>query len=185
VKEIFFITSNEGKLVEIQQKVKQYDIKIIQKNLGYPEIQVDTLEEVAAYGVSFIQKNFSKPFIVEDAGIFINALNGFPGVFSKYVYYSIGLQGILTLMNNETNRNAVFQSVYAYAEPKSEPVFFKGECHGKITHEIKGTKGFGYDPIFIADDTSKTFAEMSIEEKNKFSHRGKALDKLIGFLSNI
>jgi XTP/dITP diphosphohydrolase len=182
MKEIFFITSNEGKLGEIQQKVKQHNIKIIQKNLGYPEIQVDTLEEVVEYGASFIQKKFSKPFILEDAGIFINALNGFPGVFSKYVYYTIGLQGILTLMNNKKNRNAVFQSVYAYAEPKSDPVFFKGECHGKITHEIKGKKGFGYDPIFMADHSSKTFAEMNIEEKNKYSHRGKAVDKLIKFL---
>lgn len=182
MKEIFFITSNKGKLSEIQHKVKPYTISIIQHNLGYPEIQADTLEEVAAYGVDYIQKLFFKPFILEDAGIFISALQGFPGVFSKYVYYSIGLKGILTLMKNVDSREAVFQSVYAYAEPNSDPVFFKGECHGHISYEMIGTQGFGYDPIFIADTSSKTFAEMSIEEKNKYSHRGKALDKLIEFL---
>ena len=182
MKTMYFITGNKGKFLELQEKVKTLDIKIIQKDLGYPEIQADSLEEVAGYGVEYIQRSFSHPFVIEDAGIFIDALDGFPGVYSKYVFYSIGLKEILKLMNNKRNRKAVFQSIYAYAEQNKKPLFFKGECIGSITTEERGTGGFGYDPIFIPKGETKTFAEMTIEEKNSYSHRGKAIEKLIKYL---
>ena len=89
---------------------------------------------------------------------------------------------ILNLLKNVEDRSAVFRSVYAYAEPKFEPMLFNGECTGIISSESRGTGGFGYDPIFIPTDESKTFAEMKIGEKNRISHRGKALDKLVEFL---
>ncbi len=184
MKQLYFITGNMGKLAEIQERVKTLDIKVIQKDLGYPEIQVETLEEVAEYGIKHIQKHLNEPFILEDAGLFIDDLDGFPGVYSKYVFYTIGLKGILKLMENMTKRSAVFRSVYAYAEPNSKPTLFVGECKGTITIKERGTGGFGYDPIFIPDCESKTFAEMSREEKNRYSHRGKALDKLFDFLKN-
>ena len=91
MKQLYFITSNKGKLAEIQHRAKPFNITVIQQDLGYPEIQADSLEEVAEYGVNHIQQRFNKPFIVEDAGIFIDDLDGFPGVYSKYVYYTIGL----------------------------------------------------------------------------------------------
>lgn len=182
MKQLYFITGNIGKLAEIQERVKTLDIKVIQKDLGYPEIQVETLEDVAEYGVKHIQKQFNEPFILEDAGLFIDDLDGFPGVYSKYVFYTIGLKGILKLMENTTKRSALFRSVYAYAEPNSKPILFVGECKGTITIKERGTGGFGYDPLFIPDGESKTFAEMSREEKNRYSHRGKAVDKLFDFL---
>jgi len=183
MKQLYFITGNMGKLAEIQERVKTLDIKVIQKDLGYPEIQAETLEEVARYGVEHIRKQFSHPFILEDAGLFIDSLEGFPGVYSKYVFYSIGLKGILKLMGEIENRDAVFRSVYAYAEPDTKPVLFLGGCKGTITNKEKGTSGFGYDPIFIPDGELKTFAEMSTEEKNRYSHRGNALDKLLIFFT--
>jgi len=182
MRQLYFITGNEGKLKEIQQKVKPLDITIIQKDLGYPEIQADSLEEVAEYGVTHIQQRCNEPFILEDAGLFIDGLKGFPGVYSKYVYYTIGLDGILKLMRTMTKRSAVFRSVYAYAEPDTPPTIFVGECKGTIAQKQLGTKGFGYDPIFIPDYEEKTFGQMDTEEKNIHSHRGKSVDKLLSFL---
>ncbi len=182
MKKLYFITGNKGKLTEIQERVKTLDIKVIQKDLGYPELQAEALEEVAEYGANHIQKQFNESFILEDAGLFIDDLDGFPGVYSKYVFYTIGLTGILKLMENKKIRSAVFRSVYAYAQPNSKPILFIGECKGTIATKEKGTGGFGYDPLFIPDGKSLTFAEMTTEEKNRYSHRGKALDKLFDFL---
>jgi len=183
VKEIYFITGNKGKILEAKQKFSKVNIKIIQKNIGYPELQTDSLKKVAEFGIDDLRKRFDKAFIIEDAGLFIDSLNGFPGVFSAYVFQTIGCEGILQLLKNieKNNRAAVFKSVYAYFKPGKKPLFFTGECHGHISDKIIGGNGFGYDPIFIPNDSDKTFAEMKTDEKNKYSHRGKSLDKLISF----
>ena len=182
MKTIYFITGNKGKFSEVKEKLKRLDVAVIQENLGYPEVQGDSLEEVAGCGVEHIKKRFLPPFIIEDAGLFVDALDGFPGVYSKYVFFTIGCKGILKLLEDKKRRTAVFRSVYAYSEPNNKPLFFIGECQGIITTKERGEGGFGYDPIFIPDGETKTFAEMGTEEKNTFSHRGKALDKLIDFL---
>lgn len=182
MKQLYFITSNKGKLVEAVEKLQPVGYSLLQNNLGYPEIQADSLEEVVTSGVLDIQERFDKPFIIEDAGLFIEALQGFPGVYSKYVFFTIGLHGILRLMEGQGNRKAVFRSVYAYKEPESEPVIIIGECAGTITNKPKGYHGFGYDPIFIPENGSKTFGEMTVEEKNRYSHRANALEKLISVL---
>ena len=184
MKTIYFITGNAGKFSEIKENLKSFDIEIIQKDIGYPEIQVDTLEDVAEFGVKYIQKRFSHPFILEDAGLFIDVLEGFPGVYSKYVFYTIGCKGVLKLLEDvdSDKRTAVFRSVYAFSEPNRTHRFFTGECFGRIGVAEKGTGGFGYDPIFIPDGETKTFAQMSIGKKNTYSHRGKAIEKFINFL---
>jgi len=179
---IYFITGNKGKFSEVKEKLQPLDIELIQKDIGYPEIQTDSLEEVVRYGVKHIKERFHSPFIIEDAGLFIDALKGFPGVFSKDVFYTIGCKGILKLLESVKERSAVFRSVYAFSESGEESILFKGESHGKIANVERGKGGFGYDPIFIPDGKTKTFAEMDIREKNSVSHRGKALDKLIDFL---
>ena len=184
MKTIYFITGNKGKVEEAKQKFSTVGINVVQKNLGYPEIQTEALEDVARFGVEHVQKKFTQPFILEDAGLFIDALDGFPGVYSSYVFYTVGLKGILKLLGDipETKRRAMFRSVFAYREPSQKPKLFIGECQGKLAFEEKGTNGFGYDPIFIPDGDTRTFAQMKTEEKNSFSHRGKSLDKLIDFL---
>jgi len=184
MKRLYFITGNSGKLQELQNKLKHLQIEIVQHNIGYPEPQVDTLEEVARFGVDHIQKQgIDHPFILEDAGLFIKNLNDFPGVYSKYVFLTIGLDGILQLMKDKKDRKAEFQSVIAYAKPTGDPVIFKGICKGTLSYEQKGSNGFGYDPIFIAQDKKFTFAEMKTEEKNSLSHRGNAVEKLVEFLA--
>jgi len=182
MKQIYFITSNGGKVAEAKEKFSKISVEVVQKDLGYPEIQAINLEDVALYGAQHVLKNFNRPFILEDAGIFIDSLDGFPGVFSAYVYHTIGCNGILKLMEKTEKRDAVFKSVYAYGEPGKKPRFFAGECRGKISNDQRGNNGFGYDPIFIADGEKRTFAEMKTAEKSSFSHRGKALEKLIEFI---
>ena len=187
MKTIFFITSNKGKILEAKTKFSDIDVKIIQKDLGYPEIQADSLEEVALFGAKHVQKHFDKPFILEDAGLFIDALNGFPGVYSAYVYHTIGCKGILKLMEKFKGdmRKAVFRSVFSFGASNEKPLLFVGECNGSISIEEHGEHGFGYDPIFIPQGETRTFAQMETEEKNRYSHRSRALDKLIDFFKNL
>jgi XTP/dITP diphosphohydrolase len=178
MKKIFFITGNKGKVQEATRKLLPLGYTVMQKDLGYPEVQADTLEEVAVWGASHVQQRFDGCFIIEDAGLFIDALQGFPGVYSKYVFLTIGLEGILRLLEKVENRKAVFKSVYAYCEPGKKPLIVPGECEGTISTKKQGNHGFGYDPIFLPVGAEKTFGEMTVEEKNLHSHRGKALEKL-------
>ena len=118
---------------------------------------------------------------MEDAGLFIDALSSFPGPYAAYVYKTIHNSGILRLMENATDRHARFQSVIAYCdETLCEPECFDGESSGEITRtesKPQGKSAFGFDPIFQPVGSSKTFAEMTIEEKNGFSHRAIAIRK--------
>jgi XTP/dITP diphosphohydrolase len=120
-----------------------------------------------------------RPVLVEDAGIVIDALDGFPGPYSSFVFDTIGNKGILKLLNGKKNRQAKFVSVMAYCDKKLQPKIFEGIVTGKISTKIVG-KGWGYDPIFIPysnhNNTSKeTYAISS--NKNKTSHRYKSLQK--------
>jgi XTP/dITP diphosphohydrolase len=117
---------------------------------------------------------------VEDAGLFIDALDGFPGPYAAYVYKTIHNSGILKLMKNLPDRKAKFQSVIAYCDEQTvcDPTCFEGEVKGEITpieRKEQGKSGFGFDPIFQPDGSKKTFAEMTIDEKNGCSHRAKAI----------
>lgn len=174
---IYFVTSNKGKFVEAEAIFGD----LVQKNIGYTEIQADTLEEVAAYGMKEVATRLQGPVMLEDAGLFIDALKGFPGVYSAYVQKTIGNQGILRLMEGAADRKAHFRSVVAYIEPGIEPVMFAGEVHGQIGYEARGTKGFGYDPIFYIGE--KSLGEMEIPEKNKISHRAASMKALKNWLN--
>ena len=183
MKDLYFITSNKGKYKEVANKLIEADFNVIQKNLGYPEVQANSLEDVVIFGVSYILEKFNKPFIIEDAGIFIKNLNDFPGVYSADVFYKIGCKGILKLLENiEKDRNACFKSVIAYVNSDKQIHIFSGECFGDIGFEEVGSNGFGYDPIFIPKGDTRTFAEMTVDEKNLFSHRGNSLDRLLEFI---
>jgi XTP/dITP diphosphohydrolase len=175
---IYFVTSNKGKYAEAQALFDD----IVQRDIGYTEIQADTLEEVALYGMKEVAARLDGPVMLEDAGLFVQALRGFPGVYSAYVQKTIGNAGILRLMEALENRSAYFKSVVAYAEPGMETVMFSGEVHGHIGFEARGNKGFGYDPIFYADDMS--LAEMDLEKKNQISHRAESMRALKKWLQS-
>lgn len=174
---IYFVTGNKGKFIEAHGIIGD----IIQRDIGYTEIQADTLEEVAAFGMREVLQRLQGPVMLEDAGLFIEALGGFPGVYSAYVQKTLGNDGILRLMAGEADRRAFFKSVVAYAEPGQETRMFAGEVHGQIGFGARGTKGFGYDPIFYVGDLS--LGEMELVEKNEISHRAKSMRALKEWLN--
>ena len=175
---IYFITTNKGKWREFQEELNKYEMERI--SMEYPEIQADSLKEVALYGLQYLAKKIDGIFMIEDSGLFIKALKGFPGVYSSYVFKTIGNEGILKIMQGVEERKASFHSLIALYDGKEH--FFEGICNGRIANEQRGKGGFGYDPIFIPNGCKKTFAEMETKEKNKYSHRGKAIRKLKNYL---
>jgi len=172
---IIFVTGNRGKFLEAQSLLREYGIIVEQADLDIVEPQADTLEEIVEKCAREALKMVDRGFIIEDSGLFVNALNGFPGVYSSYVYMKIGCEGILKLLAGSVDRSAYFMTALAYGEPRGEIRLFTGRVDGTIATETRGEGGFGYDPLFIPFGSNLTFAEMSIEEKNKFSHRARAL----------
>jgi len=175
----FLVTSNIHKFNEARRVLNKYKIATAMlKKIGAVEIQDDNIDNVAKASAVDAVKKCNLPIMVEDAGLFIKALKGFPGPYSSHVYRTIGNDGILQLMENITNRNASFKSVVAFLSPTMDkPLCFSGEAKGKIVKEKHGSGGFGFDPIFKPLNSSKTFAEMTVEEKNQNSHRALAFYK--------
>jgi XTP/dITP diphosphohydrolase len=142
------------------------------------EIQSTNLSRIAKFAAKEAAKKHHRTVVVEDSGLFINALNGFPGPFSSYVHATVGVGGLLQLMNRKSRREAYFQASLALASPKDPSQQFSGKVLGAISHKSTGTKGFGFDPIFIPKGARKTFAQGGIEFKDKYSHRAVAFRKL-------
>jgi len=176
------VTSNEGKIKEFISIFGKTNFNPVKTNIDYPEIQASSLEEVVDFGLSWLQGKIKPPFVIDDAGAFIDNLQGFPGVYSRYVYDTIGLEGVLKQMENVEERQCIFRCVLGLMTESGEKHRFVGECKGTLIDEQRGDRGFGYDPIFIPEGFDKTFAELTSEEKNSISHRGIAMRKLIDFL---
>lgn len=180
----YFVTSNIHKFQEARHILSEYQLATAKLRLEAIEIQDDNLVNIAKYSVLDAVKNCGLPVFVEDAGFFVEALGGFPGPYSKYVYNTVGLKGVLKLMEYIKKRNAYFMSVVAFSFSGEQPTCFAGKVNGKLALEERGTSGFGYDPIFIpSQGNGRTFAEMAIKEKNELSHRGKALRKFASWYS--
>ncbi len=178
------VTHNKNKYIEYNEKFKEYSIDLEWVNLEYFELQADNLEDVVKFSIGFVKETVAPPFFLEDAGLFIKSLKGFPGPYSSYIQEKIGNKGILKLMDGIDDRKADFYAVIGYYDGNNINIF-KGQVKGKITLEERGKNGFGYDPIFMPLNSSKTFAEMDIFEKNRFSHRSDAFNKFISFLKKI
>ncbi len=180
-KVVFFATGNINKFNEARSILNSYGFAVAMLRVKGDEIQSDSLKEIAKTSAVNAFKRSRLPIFVEDAGLFIEALNGFPGPYAAYIYKTIHNSGILRLMENVANRHARFQSVIAYCdETLCEPECFDGESKGEITlieRRQQGKSAFGFDPIFQPVGSSKTFAEMTIEEKNCYSHRAMAMRK--------
>jgi XTP/dITP diphosphohydrolase len=173
---ITFITGNQHKVKEARGIFDNFGIELEHADLGYPEIQGD-LVDVARYGAKHAAMRLGNPVIVEDAGIFIKALEWFPGTYSSYVQDTLGNQGILKLMTDIEDRYAEFRSAVGFCTPKTEPEIFLGTVIGSIGYVEKGNSGFAYDPLFTSEGYDKTFGELSTNEKNEFSHRRRSLEK--------
>ncbi len=180
MRKIIFVTGNQHKVREAADILSHAGITMEQNNCGYPELQEDELEPIASFGARWAADKLDNEVIVDDSGLFIEALGGFPGPYSAYVFDTLGNEKILKLMEGETNRRAVFRCVIGYCRPGEEPHLFSGEVAGEIANESQGSGGFGYDPIFAVGGV--TFGEMEEEEKNRLSHRYAALTEFAQWL---
>lgn len=178
---VFFATNNIHKFNEARQVLAEYEIVAGMLRIKSLEIQSDSLEEIAKTSVIDAFGKCHLPIIVEDAGLFVETLNGFPGPYAAYVYKTMGNKGLLQIMRDAENRKAKFESAIAYHSSNLDAsMCFLGEVAGEITQEERkgnNESGFGFDPIFKPADCEKTFAEMTMAEKNRFSHRASALRK--------
>ncbi|MFX1365277.1 MAG: RdgB/HAM1 family non-canonical purine NTP pyrophosphatase [Promethearchaeota archaeon] len=184
---IYFVTGNIHKFHEISDLFSKANINYTLKRseIKSTEIQATNIKDVASFKLNSIKGQINSSYFIEDAGFFVDIpLNGFPGVYSSYVMKTIGNKGILNLINNFNESQAHFTSVIAlYFKPHDKNYYFEGTVYGKVSNTIKGSSGFGFDPIFLPNALpNKTFAELTTEEKNKISHRGVAWNKFIKFL---
>ncbi len=190
--ELVFATNNKNKIQEIQSLVNDQFKILSLKEIGCNQDLVEsksTLEGNSLQKAKYIFDNFKYNCFADDTGLEIDSLNGEPGVYSaRYAGTECDAEKniikVLNKLKNETRRNARFITVITLLIGDNK-IIFKGICEGKITYEKKGKGGFGYDPIFIPNGYNKTFSQMSSTEKNKISHRGLAVKKLINFLLKI
>jgi XTP/dITP diphosphohydrolase len=187
-------TRNEGKRKEYELLFRKLPIEI--KGLSdYPEIpefseQGSSFEEIATNKARFASKMLAIPALADDSGLAVEALNGAPGIFSaRYAGeraddYHNNLK-LLEELDGEERRTATFFCSIALARPTGQTLTYIGACSGIILHKPLGTRGFGYDPLFYYPPLKKTFAQLSANDKNAVSHRGRAIKKLVADLENI
>lgn len=190
--ELIFATNNQHKVEEINAVLPNHIHSLSLKEAGIdvdiPEPH-DTLEENAREKARTIRQLTGKNCFSEDTGLEVVALNGEPGVKSaRYAgegrSFDANIEKLLANLAGKESRKAQFRTVICLLL-NGEEHLFEGICRGVIIEERKGAQGFGYDPVFVPEGGDKTFAEMSLAEKNRVSHRKKAVDKLVAFLNNL
>lgn len=169
--DLFFVSSNYHKYQEAKKILHSFGINLGFLKYDLEEIQSESLEEIASKKAQHAFQKYKKPIIVEDDGLFIDSLHGFPGPYSSYVFKTIGNKGILRLLKQ--NRKAKFVSIISFCDDKNSKSF-QAKIDGSISKTEIGV-GWGYDPIFIPKNLNNTFAEL--DNKNELSHRFKALKK--------
>lgn len=180
-------TRNKGKTQEIKDLLKDFPVDI--KNLGdfgpIPELEEDgdTFEENAFKKASFAARILGQPALADDSGLVVEALGGAPGIHSaRYAGENATDEQrylkLLDEMKGKLNRKAAFECVISIAVPTGAALTYEARCEGLISQKPEGSNGFGYDPVFFCPPYNKTFAQITREEKNRISHRGKALAEL-------
>ncbi len=187
-------TRNKNKLREFQELLKGLDIEIVSLDAfgTIPEVIEDgeTFEENAYKKAIHAAKILGVPALADDSGLVVEALSGEPGVYSaryagKNATDDKNCLKLLTALNGIKNRSAYFQCVLSLAVPSGPALTYVGRCDGIIIDEKRGHNGFGYDPIFYFEQLGKTFAELTMDEKSRVSHRGKALAEVKKEISSI
>jgi len=188
---ILFASQNVNKVKEISKLLPEHIEIIGLKDIGFTEDipeTAETLQGNAIMKAKYLANQLDYPIFADDTGLEIDALNGEPGVYSaRYAgedkNANKNMDLVLEKLKGESNRNAQFRTVISF-EVKGENYCFEGKVEGEICEERSGTEGFGYDPIFKPNGFNTTFAEMSLDAKNKISHRGRAVTKFIEFLKS-
>jgi XTP/dITP diphosphohydrolase len=171
---VWFLTHNTNKFREASAILAPMGVRIRHLDRSKIEIQDSRQENIARFALLNALKDQRKSILVEDSGIFIEDLDGFPGPYSSYVYDTIGLKGVLATLRGHKVRRAYFEATVAFGSPTIKPHLFRGRVKGRISDRILGKNGFGYDPIFIPDGYNKTFGQSSQAFKNDRSHRARA-----------
>lgn len=180
-------TRNEGKIKEFEELISNFNIEIKSLSDFGPIPPVvedgDTFEANAYKKAHFTSKVLGFPALADDSGLLVDALDGIPGVHSaRYAGENAtdedNNRKLLEALQGKENRKAAFECVIVIAVPRGPALIYRGRCDGEITRKITGEGGFGYDPIFYYPPLEKTFAQMSPEEKNRVSHRGRAMKEL-------
>ncbi len=175
---IYFATRNSGKFIEAVKITSRFGINLKHLRFEKQEIQSNDLAEIASFAAKQASDSKNCAVLAEDAGFFVNALNGFPGPYSAYVFRTLGTRGILKLLGKSGKRRAFFKAAVAYCTPRKGPECFTGVVDGFVTREPRGTHGFGFDPIFLPrQGDGRTFGEISTDEKNALSHRALAFER--------
>ena len=187
--ELIIASHNQGKICEYKAFFPQYKFFGLNELNYQEEIKemADSFEKNALYKAQVIFEHFQKPTISDDSGLLINALPGALGVrtkrFSKTGMSEDNIDLLLKKLEAKQNRTAIFKSVICLYLSAEEYYFFTGETFGEITKERRGERGFAYDSVFLVSELNKTYAELSLAEKNKVSHRAKAMTKLSRYLN--
>lgn len=174
------VTSNPGKFREIRAIFAEQGLPLQWSRRALPEPQADDLGSVVRAKLAALPPD-GGVWIVDDSGLFLPGLGGFPGVYSAYALRTIGLDGILRLLRGQ-RRSAVFRTV-AGVWDGSRVRLFRGESAGDIVARARGAQGFGYDPIFRPAGWRETFAQVSLERKNEVSHRARAMRLAAAYLA--
>ncbi|HXW37752.1 MAG TPA: RdgB/HAM1 family non-canonical purine NTP pyrophosphatase [Nitrososphaerales archaeon] len=174
--ELRFATSNLHKFEEATHVLRSEGIRVTRLPSKGTEIQSDSVAEIASLAAAEVYHKTRTPVFVEDTGLFVKSLGGFPGAYGAYVFSTIGLKGLTGLLERSQGRDAEFRSAVAYCDsPSGKPAIFAGKLVGSIAKSQRGSNGFGFDPIFIPEGGRLTLAEMTLDEKCTISHRSIAL----------
>jgi XTP/dITP diphosphohydrolase len=176
-----FATSSKHKFAEAKTILSAYGIHPTMLSIKGNEVQKDDISEIAHLAVESVKPVRGGFIFLEDSGLYIDALKGFPGPYSSYTLRTIGLTGVLKLMSGEKSRTAHFDSAVGLRYPGGTRLF-KARIGGTITDSPRGVYGFGFDPLFVPDGESKTLAEMDITKKCSVSHRGLAMRQMAEWL---
>jgi len=163
--------------------LREFGIELVPRPLKGDEVQSLDPVYVARRSLEHLLRGATGPIVVEDTGLFVRALHGFPGALASYVHSTIGLDGLLKLLVGQQDRSAYFEAAVGYGEPPKRVWVFTGRVYGKITTTPKGRHGFGFDPIFVPEGRDKTLAQMTLEEKSSCSHRALAFTRMGAWVS--
>ncbi len=178
---LHFVTSSKNKFLETKAILKT---PIKQVALDLPEIQAIEVKDILHFKAKLAYEKVKKPCLVEDTGLYIQALNGFPGALAKWVEKTMGWNKFMDLLKDLKDRYAYAKCIVCYYDGKRY-YFFTGKVKGRISLYPRGKNNFGWDCIFIPQGSEKTWAEMMPAEKNQNSHRAKAFKKLAKFLKSL
>lgn len=165
MKKITYVTGNWAKVASAKQFLEPIGIEVDNVKISTTEIQADTVDEVAMHSAKEASERLKCSVLKNDTGLFLEALNGFPGPYTHYVDERLGEDGILKLLENESNRNACFIEAFAYCEYGKEPIVFKSITRGTIAKEKSGKYGWSWDYIFIPEGKDKTMANYPDDER--------------------